>query len=115
MQTLLACPSLWLLFKGYALIVLAGVRHRQRRAEEGHFAVLLIHVYGMICLAGLWSQASAEQRKGRAGRTGPGQCFRMYTEAQYQEFPAFPAPEIQRVRLESVVLQIKMLAGKCAL
>ncbi|BDA42246.1 probable ATP-dependent RNA helicase DHX34 [Coccomyxa sp. Obi] len=55
--------------------------------------------------------ASAEQRKGRAGRTGPGQCFRMYTEAQYQEFPAFPAPEIQRVRLESVVLQIKMLAG----
>ncbi|CAL8468067.1 g7606 [Coccomyxa elongata] len=57
------------------------------------------------------SKASAEQRKGRAGRTGPGQCFRMYTEAQYQEFPAFPAPEIQRVRLESVVLQIKMLAG----
>ncbi|KAK9901707.1 hypothetical protein WJX75_009557 [Coccomyxa subellipsoidea] len=57
------------------------------------------------------SKASAEQRKGRAGRTGPGQCFRMYTEAHFQAFPAFPAPEIQRVRLESVVLQIKMLAG----
>ena len=98
------------------MIVLAdGLVTGKCRAKEGHFAVLLIHVYGMICLAGLWSQASAEQRKGRAGRTGPGQCFRMYTEAQYQEFPAFPAPEIQRVRLESVVLQIKMLAGKCAL
>lgn len=56
-------------------------------------------------------QASAEQRKGRAGRTGPGQCFRMYSPAEYEGFPAFPAPEIQRVRLESVVLQIKMLAG----
>jgi HrpA-like RNA helicase len=57
------------------------------------------------------SQASAEQRKGRAGRTGPGQCFRMYSASEYEAFPAFPAPEIKRVRLESVVLQIKMLAG----
>ncbi|KHJ78505.1 helicase associated domain protein [Oesophagostomum dentatum] len=31
------------------------------------------------------SQASANQRSGRAGRTGPGQCFRLYTERQYKE------------------------------
>ncbi|KAL6754390.1 putative ATP-dependent RNA helicase DHX34-like protein [Haematococcus lacustris] len=57
------------------------------------------------------SKASADQRKGRAGRTGPGKCFRMYERAQYEAFRAFSLPEIQRVRLESVVLQIKALAG----
>ena len=31
------------------------------------------------------SQASANQRMGRAGRTGPGQCYRLYTERQYKE------------------------------
>lgn len=30
------------------------------------------------------SQASANQRSGRAGRTGPGQCFRLYTERQFK-------------------------------
>lgn len=52
------------------------------------------------------SRASADQRKGRAGRTGPGKCFRMYAAAQYDGFRPFSLPEIQRVRLESVVLQV---------
>ncbi len=60
------------------------------------------------------TQASADQRKGRAGRTGPGQCFRMYSGAEYEAFPAFATPEVHRVRLEGVVLQIKMLAGSAA-
>ncbi len=30
------------------------------------------------------SQASARQRAGRAGRTGPGKCYRLYTEAAYK-------------------------------
>eukprot|EP00873_Tetraselmis_striata_P028313 jgi/Tetstr1/448577/TSEL_035826.t1 len=57
------------------------------------------------------SRASAEQRKGRAGRTGPGVCYRLYSESDFHGFAQFNLPEIQRVRLESVVLQIKQLAG----
>lgn len=41
--------------------------------------------YKMKRLKELWiSQASAEQRKGRAGRTGPGVCYRLYSEKEYQ-------------------------------
>ncbi|GFR53029.1 hypothetical protein Agub_g15721, partial [Astrephomene gubernaculifera] len=57
------------------------------------------------------SRASADQRKGRAGRTGPGTCYRLYSEAQYNDMRAFSAPEIARVRLEAVVLGIKAMAG----
>lgn len=52
------------------------------------------------------SQASAEQRKGRAGRTGPGTCFRLYTEQEYSQFSQYSTPEIQRVPLDSLVLQM---------
>ena len=55
------------------------------------------------------SRASAEQRKGRAGRTGPGVCFRMYAESDYDAFSEYSTPEIQRVPLESLVLQITAL------
>jgi len=55
------------------------------------------------------SRASAEQRKGRAGRTGPGVCFRMYAESDYDAFNAYSTPEIQRVPLDSLVLQITAL------
>ena len=69
------------------------------------------------------SKASAEQRKGRAGadaripqellltfcvmvgRTGPGVCFRMYSEPDYEAFPSYSTPEIQRVPLDSLILQ----------
>ncbi|CAG7718391.1 unnamed protein product [Allacma fusca] len=52
------------------------------------------------------SKASAEQRKGRAGRTGPGVCYRLYAEAEYQELQAYSTPEIQRVPLDSLLLQM---------
>lgn len=52
------------------------------------------------------SKASAEQRKGRAGRTGPGICYRLYTEKEYDSFEAYSAPEIHRVPLESLLLQM---------
>lgn len=46
------------------------------------------------------SQANANQRSGRAGRTGPGQAFRLYTERQYKdELLALTVPEIQRLTL----------------
>eukprot|EP00897_Mesotaenium_endlicherianum_P006647 jgi/Mesen1/600/ME001074S10752 len=55
------------------------------------------------------SKAAAEQRAGRAGRTGPGVAFRLYPRTRYSLFPDFDVPEIQRVALESVVLQVKVL------
>ncbi|XP_030381306.1 probable ATP-dependent RNA helicase DHX34 [Scaptodrosophila lebanonensis] len=52
------------------------------------------------------SKSSAEQRKGRAGRTGPGVCFRLYTQQQYDSFETYPAPEIFRVPLDTILLQM---------
>ncbi|KAB7501327.1 putative ATP-dependent RNA helicase DHX34 [Armadillidium nasatum] len=52
------------------------------------------------------SQASAEQRKGRAGRTGPGVCFRLYSEEEYSSFAPYTNPEIKRVPLDSLILQM---------
>ncbi len=52
------------------------------------------------------SRASAEQRKGRAGRTGPGVCFRLYEESEYRALTPYATPEIQRVPLDTLVLQM---------
>eukprot|EP01114_Cavostelium_apophysatum_P006983 TRINITY_DN1861_c0_g1_i4.p1 TRINITY_DN1861_c0_g1~~TRINITY_DN1861_c0_g1_i4.p1 ORF type:complete len:1192 (-),score=397.74 TRINITY_DN1861_c0_g1_i4:17-3592(-) len=56
------------------------------------------------------SRANANQRSGRAGRTGPGQAFRMYTEvAFWNEMLDTSIPEIQRTNLGNVVLLLKSL------
>jgi HrpA-like RNA helicase len=56
------------------------------------------------------SKASAQQRAGRAGRTKPGKCFRLYTEKAYQnEMQENTYPEILRSNLGTVVLQLKKL------
>ncbi|CAD6499519.1 BgTH12-03631 [Blumeria graminis f. sp. triticale] len=55
------------------------------------------------------SKASALQRAGRAGRTCPGKCFRLYTESEYQALPEVTVPEIQRSNLASMILQLKAL------
>ncbi|KAI9808774.1 MAG: hypothetical protein M1825_003927 [Sarcosagium campestre] len=56
------------------------------------------------------SRASANQRSGRAGRVGPGKCFRLYTKwAFYNELDESTTPEIQRTNLNSVVLMLKSL------
>lgn len=47
------------------------------------------------------SRASAIQRAGRAGRTSPGACYRLYTESSYEGFPAAGIPEVQRSVLKS--------------
>lgn len=53
------------------------------------------------------SQASADQRAGRAGRTAPGTCHRLWTPAEHQERPAQEKPEVQRLDLAEVVLTLK--------
>ena len=57
----------------------------------------------------LISRASADQRKGRAGRTGPGVCFRLFTQQQYHAMAEFQEPELLRTPLEEVVLQVRRL------
>jgi len=54
------------------------------------------------------SKASAQQRAGRAGRTGPGHCWRLYSSAVYEQFfPDHAEPEILRTPAENIVLQLK--------
>ena len=56
------------------------------------------------------SQAQAKQRTGRAGRTGPGKAYRLYTERAYRdEMLATNVPEIQRTNLASTVLSLKAM------
>jgi ATP-dependent helicase HrpB len=53
------------------------------------------------------SQAAAEQRAGRAGRTAPGRCLRLWTEAEHRARPQHETPEIHRVDLAEVLLLLK--------
>ncbi len=53
------------------------------------------------------AQSSAVQRAGRAGRTRPGECLRLYTEADFNLRPAFETPEIHRADLAEMVLELR--------
>jgi pre-mRNA-splicing factor ATP-dependent RNA helicase DHX15/PRP43 len=59
------------------------------------------------------SKASAQQRAGRAGRTRPGKCFRLYTEKDFmKELEEQTHPEILRSNLSSTVLELMKLGIK---
>ena len=63
---------------------------------------------GMECLSiSDISRAQAAQRSGRAGRVESGICFRLYTEAAYEQLDETSIPEILRVNLSQVILQLK--------
>lgn len=63
---------------------------------------------GMSLLAEGWvSQAEAKQRRGRAGRVRPGLCFHLLSGAHWERLPAAQEPEIERVALEELCLQVK--------
>lgn len=53
------------------------------------------------------SRASADQRAGRAGRTAPGKCLRLWSENDHGSRDAFELPEIKRVDLAEVILSLK--------
>lgn len=56
------------------------------------------------------SQAQARQRSGRAGRTGPGKCYRLYTEAAFRnEMLPTSIPDIQRTNLAQTILLLKAM------
>ena len=52
------------------------------------------------------NKSSADQRKGRAGRTGPGKCYRLYTEQDYENMDTSLTPEILRLHLGIAVLKL---------
>ncbi|EFA81717.1 DEAD/DEAH box helicase [Heterostelium album PN500] len=56
------------------------------------------------------SKASADQRAGRAGRTGPGHCYRIFSSAVYNDhFEQFSKPEILLIPIDGMVLQMKSM------
>lgn len=62
------------------------------------------------CLLPTWiSKASARQRKGRAGRVQPGDCYHLYPRCVYDAFMDYQLPELLRTPLQSLCLQIKSL------
>jgi ATP-dependent RNA helicase DHX37/DHR1 len=77
------------------------------RSKERHYDT----ASGMQSFQVGWiSKASASQRAGRAGRTGPGHCYRLYSSPVYERYLADHAiPEILRIPIESMVLQMKSI------
>eukprot|EP00850_Spirogloea_muscicola_P012372 SM000079S22490 [mRNA] locus=s79:571012:578025:+ [translate_table: standard] len=76
----------------------AKVRSYDLKSGVSHFMVQWI------------SKASANQRAGRAGRTGPGHCYRLYSSALYNDaFPEHLPAEITRAPVEGVVLEMKAM------
>ena len=58
------------------------------------------------------SKASAQQRAGRAGRTKPGKCFRLYTSNTFAGLREISDPEIMTSSLEAVLLQLKCMGAR---
>ncbi|KAI5067330.1 hypothetical protein GOP47_0017858 [Adiantum capillus-veneris] len=55
------------------------------------------------------SKASAKQREGRAGRCQPGVCYHLYSKVRANSLPDFKVPEIKRMSVEELCLQVKLL------
>lgn len=58
------------------------------------------------------TRASAKQRRGRAGRTQAGECYKLFTRRHEENMRKFPIPEMLRVPLENLLLQIKTMRQK---
>ncbi len=82
---------------GVTLVIDSGLSRRSR-------FVPATGMEGLVTVPA--SQASAEQRAGRAGRLGPGRCVRLWSPAEQQRRPAFDPPELQEADPLPVALQL---------
>lgn len=65
---------------------------------------------GIKLLDRCWvSQANAKQRRGRAGRTQPGECYHLYTLDRFNNCSEYPTPEIQLTPLEHTIINLKVI------
>ena len=83
---------------GIRYVVDTGLARISRYAPQGRTRRLPIEAV---------AQASADQRKGRAGRVAEGVCIRLYSEADFLARPRFMQPEIQRANLADVILRLQ--------
>ena len=89
-------------------VTIDGIRHV---VDSGHARVARYDAergIGTLMIEEI-SRASADQRKGRAGRTAPGTCYRLWTESGHLNRPERNTPEIQRSDLAEVVLLLHSL------
>lgn len=88
-------------------LTIEGIRHV---IDGGQVRVLRFDIrrgINVLLVEGV-SQASADQRAGRAGRTAPGHCFRLWTEAAHFAKPEQTDPEIKRLDLADALLRLKV-------
>ncbi|XP_028912181.1 3'-5' RNA helicase YTHDC2 isoform X2 [Ornithorhynchus anatinus] len=74
--------------------------------EKSYDAMNCVTILKMVWI----SKASALQRKGRAGRSRPGVCFRLYSRLRYQSMSDFQTPELLRMPVQELCLHTKLLA-----
>lgn len=92
-------------------LTIPGIRYvvdTGRTKEKTFDKCLQISKFGVAWI----SRASAEQRAGRAGRTGPGYCYRLYSNALFSKMDEFSEPEILKTPLDQIVLLLKSLGAK---
>lgn len=89
-------------------ITLPGIR---AVIDSGEVRVHRVHPQSQIqrLVTEQVSRASAKQRRGRCGRTGPGVCVRLYSEETLNDAPAHTDPEIRRSSLAEVILRMATL------
>lgn len=87
-----------LTIEGVTLVVDSGLARIPRYDPHRGIDTLLIEKI---------SRASADQRAGRAGRTAPGKCLRLWSERDHARRPAHETPEVRRLDLAEVVLTLK--------
>lgn len=75
------------------------VKQRVYKAERGIDALMVVPI----------SKAAAQQRAGRAGRTMPGKCYRLYPQEIFKEMDEETLPEIRRTNLSNTILQMKVI------
>ncbi len=80
-----------------------AVKQKMYNAETGMESLSVVPV----------SKPAAKQRAGRAGRTGPGVCLRLYSAKKMdKEFPDETSPEIMRTNLSSTILMLKVIHAR---